>query len=342
MPFPIEEKLVVAIASSALFDLSESHRVYREQGTESYRAYQRAHERDILEPGVAFPLVRRLLAIEGLEEDNHPVEVVLLSRNDPDTGVRVFHSIDHYGLRISRAAFVSGRNPFPYMNSFNACLFLSANADDVRKAVDRGLPAGRVFPTEFADDKAEPELRIAFDFDGVLAGDSAEAVFQQEGLAAFRSAERELSGEPLEPGPLKRFFAEIGRVQAIEKKHASSDPSYEPQIRTAIVTARDAPAHERMVTTLRSWGILVDEGFFLGGVEKSRVLQVFRPHIFFDDQLRHIEGTAHVTPSVHVPYGVSNAPSEDVVDEAFEEHRKRSEERENREGESSGDVRNLA
>lgn len=322
MPYPIEEKLVVAIASSALFDLTESHRVYEEEGVEAYREYQRAHESDILDRGVAFPLIRRLLEIELGPEDDPPVEVVLLSRNDPDTGLRVFNSIAYYNLRISRAAFVSGGNPFRYMDAFDASLFLSANPDDVRRAVKRGLPAGRVFPTDFIDDETEPELRIAFDFDGVIVGDSAEAVYQADGLDAFHDAEEANADDPLEPGPLKRFFSEVGALQEEERKLHDKDPSYEPQIRTAIITARDAPAHERLVTTLRSWGILVDEAFFLGGVDKSRILRPFKPHIFFDDQARHIEGTKGVAPSVHIPYGVANEPSQEEVEEAYREYAK--------------------
>jgi 5'-nucleotidase len=322
MTFPIEDKLVVAIASSALFDLTESGNIFRTKGEEAYRRYQRDNENVILQQGVAFPLIRRLLKLnQRLIEE--PVEVVLLSRNDPDTGLRVFNSIEYYHLPISRAAFVGGGNPFRYVGTFNAALFLSANADDVRRAIERGLPAGRVFPTHFADREEDVELRIAFDFDGVLADDAAESVFKRHGLQAFFDAETQQSGEPHHEGPIHRFFREIARLQQLEKAHIAQDPSYSPQLRTAIITARNAPAHKRVVTTLRSWGIEVDEVFFLGGIDKRRVLQEFQPHIFFDDQLQHIEGAAGVTPCVHVPFGVANEPSPESVLEAYQEHERR-------------------
>lgn len=305
MPVSFADRLVVAVASSALFDLADSDRVFREEGEEAYRRHQREHENEVLSPGVAFPLVRRLLDINGVDADQQVVEIVLLSRNDPDTGLRVFNSIEHHRLAISRAAFVKGRNPHQYMSAFNASLFLSANAADVRSAVESGLPAGQVFPTSFVDDD-DHELRIAFDFDGIIADDEAEAVFKANGLEGFHSSERARALEPLKAGPLQRFFAEVAGVQDKERARQSRDSSYEPRLRIAIVTARNAPAHTRVITTLRNWGIQVDEAFFLGGVEKAAILRSFRPHIFFDDQLTHIEGTSDATPSVHVPFGVAN------------------------------------
>ena len=324
MPYPIDQKLVIAVASSALFDLTESEGIFRTQGVEAYRRYQREHENDVLPPGVAFPLVRRVLSLnQGLPEAEAPAEVVLLSRNDPDTGLRVFNSIEHYGLPMSRAVFTNGGNPFRYMNAFNACLFLSANSADVRNAIRRGLPAGRVFPTDFADREEDLELRIAFDFDGVVADDSAEAVFKADGLHAFHDAERKQAAEPLEAGPIAKFFREVARLQQFEKDRKEKDPEYEPRLRTAIITARNAPAHKRVVTTLRTWGIEVDEVFFLGGIEKKRVIDEFKPHIFFDDQIQHIEGVAGATPCAHVPFGVANEPSPELVEEAFGEHERR-------------------
>ena len=306
MPYDIDQKLVIAVASSALFDLTDSDRVYREHGTEVYRDYQREHENEILKQGVAFPLVRRLLALNDGRDGDSPVEVILLSRNDPDTGLRVFKSVEHYGLDITRAAFVSGGDPFRYLDAFNAALFLSANPDDVRNAIMRNAPAGRVFPTKFIDNESEPELRIAFDFDGVIADDSAESVHKNQGLEEFRKTEREKASEPLPVGPLHRFFIEVAKLQRRERDRKAADPGYQPKVRIAIVTGRNAPAHERVVTSLRMWGIQVDEAFFLGGIDKSRVLQVFKPHIFFDDQVSSIEDTAQVTPSAHVPFGVAN------------------------------------
>lgn len=307
MPYPIEQKFVVAIASSALFQLDEADQVFREKGEEEYRTYQREHEQSVLQPGVAFPLIKRLLNLNGEEPEDQPVEVVLLSRNDPDTGLRVFKSIEHYGLSISRAAFVAGANPFIYMEAFNASLFLSANLEDVREAVSNGLPAAQVFPSKYVDDEEGPELRIAFDFDGIIADDSAEGIYQELGMAQFHENERQKARELLPPGPLFKFFGEIARLQKREWERKRQDEAYQPRIRIAIATARNAPAHERVVTTLRSLGIRVDEAFFLGGIDKGRVLQVFKPHIFFDDQVGHIEGVAGISPSAHVPFGVTNA-----------------------------------
>jgi 5'-nucleotidase len=318
MPYPIDDKLVIAVASSALFDLSESDREYRERGLDAYRQYQRDHENDVLAQGVAFPLIRRLLALNGTDDGDKPVDVILLSRNDPDTGLRVFRSIQHYALDITRAAFVNGRDPFRYLEAFNAALFLSANPDDVRNAMNRGAPAGRVFPTQFIDDAAETELRIAFDFDGVIADDSAEAVFKTGGLAEFQKTEQEKAAIPMSGGPLHRFFAEVAKLQQRELSRKAADASYEPRVRIAIVTARSAPAHERVVTSLREWGIQVDEVFFLGGIDKARILKEFRPHIFFDDQVGHIEGAAGIAPSAHVPFGIANEVATKMVRQALE------------------------
>lgn len=323
MPYSLDDKLVIGVASSALFDLGTADEVYRTQGVDAYREYQRAREDDILEKGVAFPLIRRLLVLNPPDGEEPWVEVILLSRNDLDTGLRVFNTIEHYGLSITRAIFVSGGNPFRYMNAVNAALFLSANPDHVEEAVKRDLPAGRVFPTDFIDNEAEDELRIAFDFDGVLADDSAEAAFKKGDLAIFHKSEANHADEPLPAGPLHKFFSGIARLQERERERGKGDSSYKPRIRTALVTARNAPAHKRVITTLRYWGIQVDEAFFLGGVEKSRVLKEFRPHMFFDDQLLHIRDASTLAPSVHVPFGVANAPTQEDIEEATREQNER-------------------
>ncbi|MBD8501205.1 5'-nucleotidase [Paenibacillus arenosi] len=304
MPYEIESKFVISVASSALFDLSESDQVFQEKGEDAYRQYQREHENEVFAMGVAFPLIKRLLSINTPQEQL--VEVVLLSRNDPDTGLRVFKSIEHYELSISRAVFVAGSNPFEYMGAFNASLFLSGNPEDVKQAVERGYPAGCIYPSNYVDDEEDTELRLAFDFDGIIADDSAESIFQGGALENFHSHERDLAGEPLPAGPLLRFFTEIANLQKKEIAKNQSDPNYKPRIRIAIATARNAPAHERVITTLRKLDIRVDEAFFLGGIEKKRVLSIFKPHIFFDDQVSHIEGVARIFPSVHVPFGVTN------------------------------------
>lgn len=211
-----------------------------------------------------------------------------------------------HGLPITRAAFVAGRNPFIYMDAFNASLFLSADPDDVRKTIEMSLPAAQVFPTGYIDDEAEQELRIAFDFDGIIADDSAEGIYQAEGMQGFHESERLKAGEALPPGPLFRFFSEVSRLQRREWEKKKQDPAYTPRVRVAIVTARNAPAHERVVTTLRLAGIRVDDALFLGGIEKARVLKVFKPHIFIDDQVGHIEGVSGIYPTAHVPFGALN------------------------------------
>jgi 5'-nucleotidase len=275
-------------------------------GEEEYRKYQREHENEVLPTGVAYPMIKRLLSMNGESAEDKFVEVVLLSRNDPDTGLRVFKAIQHYGLPISRAVFTAGRNPHHYMESFGATLFLSGNPADVREAIEHGFPAGCVYPTEYIDDEQDDELRIAFDFDGIIADDSAERVFQQGKLDSFIEHEVMKKEEPLPPGPMLKFLRGISQLQANDRHRQHQQPSSHAKIRVAICTARSAPAHERVVATLRSLKIRIDEAFFLGGIEKGRVLRTFKPHIFFDDQVGHIEGVASFAPSVHVPFGITN------------------------------------
>jgi len=302
----MEGRLVVGMASSALFDLQDSDRVFREMGERAYRIYQRDHQEQPLGAGVALPFIRRLLALNELNPANPPVEVVLLSHNDPDTGLRVFKSIDHYGLGITRAVFLQGRSPHEYIPAFNISLFLSANEGDVRAAVAAGLPAGLVLASSAADDTDDDELRLAFDFDGVLADDEAESVYQRSDLDNFKQHEQELAAVPHNPGPLKVFLERIAHIQGLEQARAERDAAYRPRLRVAIVTARNAPAHERVINTMRSWNIMVNDAFFLGGVEKHRVLQVLNPHMFFDDQRLHLDAAATISPSVHIPFGIAN------------------------------------
>ena len=305
MPFPIEEKLVVAVASSALFQLDEADAVFRTEGVRAYRAYQRKHERDVLSPGIAFPFVRRLLELNRVFPDNEPVEVVLLSRNDNDTGMRVFNSIEHYGLGIIRAAFTRGNSPFRYIPAYNVSLFLSANSSDVAEALANGYPAGVVLPSAADDDAADDELRVAFDFDGVIADDSAEKVYKEEGIAAFHAREAADGDRAIAPGPLTDLFRKLGNLRALEDAREEADPHYRRFLKTAIVTARSAPAHRRVITTLRSWNITVDETHFLGGMDKGRILRILKPHIFFDDQQHpHLDAAKDFTPSVHIPFGI--------------------------------------
>ena len=310
MPYPIDQKLVIAVASSALFDLKESDSVFRGQGEKAYRRYQEANLDKPLGKGVAFPFVRRFLSINGKFPEKCPVEVVLLSRNSAITGKRVFHSIHHYGLDISRAAFLEGKSPYAYIPAFNASLFLSANESDVSRAIDYGHPAGTVLPSKVVDTQDDAELRIAFDFDGVIADDASEQVYQGGSLKDFQEHETSRSHIPHSPGPLAGLFRKLSHLQKLEDQALADNPDYHRVLRTAIVTARNAPSHERVITTLEHWGVDANEVFFLGGMKKDRILNVLKPHMFFDDQRSHLESDAGDIPMVHIPFGISNYPDQ--------------------------------
>lgn len=307
MPYDLKSRLVIGLASSALFDLTQSDEVFRNEGEEAYREYQRANQALPLSQGVAFPFVRRLLSLNTLDPSNPPVEVILLSRNDPDTGLRVMRSIDHHKLPMTRAVFLQGRSPHVYIPALHISLFLSANEIDVKQAMLAGYPAGQVLSSAAHDNITDQELRIAFDFDGVLADDQAEAIYQEtKDLKEFHALETSLSDVPHNPGPLTEFFKKVSAIQKMEQRRTATDPAYTPKLRISIVTARNAPSHERVINTMRSWDITVNEAFFLGGIEKKSVLEVLQPHIFFDDQRLHLDPAATVLPSVHIPFGVAN------------------------------------
>ena len=321
MSFPIERKLVIAVASSALFDLAESDAIYKKDGIEAYRLYQRKHLDEPFPKGVAFPFIRRLLGLNRLYEEEQPVEVIFLSKNDAESGRRLYRSAQYHGLNITRGAFLAGGSPYPYIPAFNASLFLSADKEDVVEAVYSGFPAGMVLPSNITDDEDEKELRIAFDFDGVLADDESEREYVRTGdLEKFHENETSRRAEPHKPGPLKDLLEKISRFQRVEKLKSRKDKTYKPALRIAIITARNAPSNERFVTTMENWGISVDETFFLGGIEKKHILNVLKPHIFFDDQIGHLEPTAQEVPSVHIPFGIKNvsmaveAPEGDTLD----------------------------
>ncbi|MDX2524621.1 5'-nucleotidase [Streptomyces europaeiscabiei] len=307
--YELKDRLVVGIASSALFDLAEADVVFRDQGEEVYRAYQEEHLDDTLDKGVAFPFIRRLLSLNDLSPGDPLVEVIILSRNDPDTGLRVMRSIQSHGLPISRAIFMQGRSPYRFMPALNMSLFLSANEDDVREAVALGLPAGRVLGPAVADEGDDQDLRIAFDFDGVIADDASEQVYQTDGIESFRFHEAANAATPHDPGPLRDFLAGVNRLQRREEEQRAVDAEYKIRVHVSLVTARDAPAHERPVRSLKNWGVTVNDAFFLGGIDKSTIMEVLKPHIFFDDQVGHLTGTARSTPSVHVPFGKINEPA---------------------------------
>ena len=308
----LERALVVGVASSALFDFYSSDAVFRRDGEQKYREYQRDHLGDALAPGVAFPFIRRLLALNDLSGDERLVEVVVLSRNDPETGLRVMRSVEHHGLDITRAIFMQGRSPYRFMEPLRMSLFLSANEADVREAIRMGFAAGRVVGRaaddgRAVDDDGGTDLRIAFDFDGVLADDSSERIYQEGTLEAYQANESALADVPLPKGPLAAFLEKINHIQRIEDAKHNADPGgYERRVRVAVVTARSAPAHERAINSIHQWGLRVNDAFFLGGIDKGPVLGVLQPHIFFDDQRRHVDTASRSTPSVHIPFGELN------------------------------------
>lgn len=306
--YNLEKKLVIGLASSALFNLEESDEVFRTQGELVYREYQRQHENSLLDQGVAFPFIQRLLSLNSIFPKDKPfVEVILLSRNDPNTGLRVMNSIEHYELGIKRAIFLQGRTPHQYIDALNISLFLSANEIDVNQAITAGYPAGLILKGQIFDIDNNDELRIAFDFDGVIADDSSEQVYKESGLSAFIENESKLANQPANAGPLHKLLLQLSFLQEEELKYAQDNPKYEPRLRISIVTARNAPAHKRVITSLRAWGIhTINEAFFLGGIEKRKVLDILKPHIFFDDQVTHVEKTADSIASVHIPFGIAN------------------------------------
>jgi len=293
-----EDPLVIGISSRALFDLHESHEVFEAQGLATYAEYQVAREDEHLRPGVAFPLVRKLLGLNDDRAEHPRVEVILLSRNSADTGLRIFNTIEHYGLNIERAAFTNGESPWKYMEAFGADLLLSTNAADVRRALQAGYAAATILPGSAA--KADTgQLRIAFDGDAVLFSDEAERIYQERGLQAFADSERKAANQPLSGGPFKHVLETLHKIQ-------SAFPIEDNPIRTALVTARSAPAHKRVVLTLREWGIRIDEALFLGGRSKGEFLKAFGADIFFDDQQIHIDSASAHVASAHVPNGVVN------------------------------------
>ncbi|HVQ32385.1 MAG TPA: 5'-nucleotidase [Lysobacter sp.] len=293
--------LTVAITSRALFDLEHSHALYEREGIAAYQEHQRAHEDAALAPGIAFPLVRKLLALNaGAPEEAPRVEVILLSRNSSDTGLRIFNSIHHHGLAISRATFTSGAPTWPYIRPFGAQLFLSANPDSVRRALEHGVAAATILPARGAAPTAHDQLRIAFDGDAVIFGDESERVSQEQGLAAFHDHETTRAREPLSGGPFRGFLDALHRLQA------AFPAGEDAPIRTALVTARSAPAHERVIRTLREWDVRLDEALFLGGRPKGPFLETFGADIFFDDSLHNIDSARRHVATGHVPHGVSN------------------------------------
>ena len=299
--------LVVAISSRALFNLENEHRLFEEGGYAAFRDHQIKNKDVPLEPGVAFPFVKRLLALNNLFPKQTPFRVVALSRNSPETACRFFHSCRHYDLPIHAGAFTSGQSTFPYLRAFKISLFLSANPDSVKLAVRAGYPGGLVLPARVPEEDNDPTLRIAFDFDGVIADDESERRYQSEGLSGFHQLEHEKAQTPHGPGPLRGLFEKLSNFQRLDYElHGQNDPYYKPAIRISIVTSRGASCEERLITTLKSFGMSAAELFLLDGLDKTPILEAIRPHLFFDDQLRNLEQARSVIPSVLIPFGVHN------------------------------------
>ncbi|MFT5321343.1 MAG: 5'-nucleotidase [Pseudohongiellaceae bacterium] len=297
MTKPQAEKLVVAISSRALFNLDDSHEIYQKQGIEAYRQYQIDREDEVLEPGDAFSLVKKLLNLNTLIGKPR-VEIILLSRNSADTGLRIFNSIEQHELNIQKAAFCGGSSPYRYISAFKSHLFLSTDGQDVRKALENGIAAATILNSKQAN-MDDYKLRFAFDGDAVLFSDEAERVYKSQGLEEFARSERAAAKDPLSGGPFKEFLAALHMLQ--EEFGPDNSP-----IRTCLVTARAAPAHERVVRTLRKWNINIDESLFLGGQDKGAFLQAYDADVFFDDQQGHCESAREHVATGHVPHGIAN------------------------------------
>jgi len=284
--------LVIGITSRALFDLDDSHKIFEDQGLEAYREYQISNENKILNPGQAFPLVKKLLNLSRKLKEEKSVEVVLLSRNSADTGLRIFNSIEHHNLDIKRAAFCGGNSPHTYAKSFGAHLFLSTEFADCKLALKSGVAAARIIPTGVAKTR-ESQLKVAFDGDAVIFSEESQEIYDSQGLDAFDRNEKNLANKPLLGGPFKPFLSELHRLQNLF-------PQSECPIRIALVTARSAPSHERVIRTLRDWKIRIDESLFLGGLRKAEFLKVYQADIFFDDQEENCGSASEEVPTGQV------------------------------------------
>lgn len=296
MALKLDDKLVIGISSRALFDLEEENKIFEEQGLKAYSDYQIQHENDPLLPGTAFPLIK---ALQQLNKDGkYLTEIIIMSKNSADTSLRIFNSIEHYGLNISRAALVGGGPIFPYLDAFKTDLFLSANENDVQEAINANIASGIICSHNSLpinpDEKIE-QIRIAFDGDAVIFSDESEKIYQEKGLQAFAEHEHNNAQKPLPEGPFAKLLKTLSYIQ-------NEYPENQSPIKTALVTARNAPAHERVIRTLRAWNVRIDEAFFLGGIEKSEILKAFGANIFFDDQTVHTEPASKYVPSARVPY----------------------------------------
>ena len=305
MPYDLLKPLVIGISSRALFDLEEENKIFEDKGLDEYRNYQIENEQKVLQPGAGFELIKAFLKLNEFEKSIRLVEVIIMSRNSPDTSLRIFNSVEKYGLDITRAVLSSGASVSPYLQPFHTDLFLSADMSDVQKAINSGVAAGTLLTNSIHPEKKKTvdQIRIAFDGDAVLFGAEAERIYQHAGIEAFQEHERKYANEPLPKGPFANFLTTLSYIQSM---FSGND---KVPIRTALVTSRNAPAHERAIKTLRAWNVRIDEAFFLGGVSKKEVLDSFGAHIFFDDQRTHTDPASEVVPSAVVPYREGDDPS---------------------------------
>lgn len=302
----LEKDLVIGISSTALFDLRKEDEIYKSQGLKAYCDYQIEHEEDVLEPGTGFHLVKMLLKLNSVADSPRRVTVIVMSRNSADTSLRIFNSIKHHGLSISRAVLSGGEPLSPYMRPFRVDLFLSTHKDDVREALANATAAAVICDPPDAPDVEQEQIRIAFDGDAVLFSDQAERIYQEKGLDAFAEHERENAARPLPDGPFAKLFRGLVLIQS--KFEDGKCP-----IRTALVTARDSPAHERAIRTFRAWGARVDQAFFLGGLPKHEIVRAFRPHIFFDDNPGYCESASRLVPTGLVPASVRDKNEDEAA-----------------------------
>ncbi|MCZ6579554.1 MAG: 5'-nucleotidase [Gammaproteobacteria bacterium] len=300
MAYDLSNYLVIGVSSRALFDLTVENEIYENNGLEAYCQYQLDHEDDILKPGTGFALINSMLHLNVIDKNTRRIEVVIISRNSADTSLRISNSIDFYNLDITRAAFTSGEPVAKYLNAFDVDLFLSATEEDVQSAVESNVAAGLIYdgPTSNPQNPLE-QIRIAFDGDAVLFSEESEMIYQEQGLEAFIEHEKINAEKPLPEGPFAKLLKTISFLQF---ELNSGNQQQLPPIRTALVTARNSPAHERVIRTLRTWNVRIDETFFLGGVAKDKILAAFSPHIFFDDQHQHCDAAARLVPTARVPY----------------------------------------
>ena len=303
MAYHLNDKLVIAVSSGVLFDRALENHILKQDGVQAYRAYEAAHEEKVLKPGIGFPLIRQFLALRKQKGLENLVEVIILSRGEAVSSLRLFRSTTAYHMDITRAVLTGGAQAAAYLEACHADLFLSSHEEDVASALERGIAAGLICQTAERtdadgmdrDNTCQKELRIAFDGDAVLFEAESEQIYEKQGLRAFEEHEVRHAKSPLGAGPFAHF---LKKLTALSREADQTKPC----IRTALVTARSAPAHERVIRTLLSWDVQVDEVFFLGGVTKKEFLKAFDADIFFDDKQVHIEPASEVVPAALVPY----------------------------------------